>query len=51
MEAILCFDHWSESNPDKIFDKNTIFSAFFLNIAFFIIIIKLTHIQVLIRMH
>ncbi len=42
----ICFDNIPEYDPDVVFDKNVIFSAFCQNVAF---LMKLTYIQVLIK--
>ncbi len=46
MDSIDVFDHHSESDPDVVFYKNTIFSAYCSKCCFFH---ELTHIQVLIK--
>ncbi len=43
----LCFDYCTEYDPDVVFDKNEIFSAFCSKCCFFLM--KPTYIQVLIK--
>lgn len=44
----LCLDYQSEPDPDVVFYKNTIFTAFCSKWEFHAFLMKLTHIRVLI---